>query len=157
MIECESIYGNHTLVPQEELVFRPAVYGIIVNDGKILLVNLRSTDKFCLPGGGVELGEKINDALRREVKEETGIRVAIERFAFFSEGFFYYDPGDTAYHTLSFFFICRPETLELASDGQINDLEAEKPTWVALDGLGPERFQFCGEEILQVAQTLAAS
>jgi ADP-ribose pyrophosphatase YjhB (NUDIX family) len=157
MIECISMQGNPILVPREELIFRPAVYGIIVDDGKILLVCLHTTDKFFLPGGGVELGEKLQDALRREVKEETGIKIEIERFAFFSEGFLYYDPWDTAYHTISFFFVCRPKTLELASDDQIIDLEAERPGWIALDGLSPERFQFSGEEILQVAQALAAT
>ena len=154
MIECLSIYDNLTLVPKEKLTFRPAVYAIIVNDGKILLVHLRCRDKFCLPGGGVELGERVQEALRREVREETGIAIEIEQFAFFSERFLYLDPSDEAFHTLSLFFVCRPETTKLISDDQVDDSKVEKPRWIELDSLSPERFQFCGEEILQVAQSL---
>lgn len=154
MIECKSIYGNRTLVPKEKLAFRPAVYAIIVNNGKILLVHLRSRDKFFLPGGGIESGERVQEALKREVREETGITIEIGRFAFFNEEFLYYDPSDTASHTLSLFFICKPETTELISDDQVDDQKVEKPRWIALDSLSPERFQFCGEKILQVAQSL---
>lgn len=156
MIECKSIYGEKILVPREKLTFRPTVYAIIVDDGKILLVHLRRRDTFFLPGGGVKLGERVTEALRREVKEEAGIAIEIERFAFFSERFQYHDPSDTAFHALSFFFVCKPETTELISDDQVDDLKVEKPRWVKLDGLSPERFQFCGEEILQAVQTLAA-
>jgi 8-oxo-dGTP pyrophosphatase MutT (NUDIX family) len=68
----------------------------------VLLLNTRSTGKYQLPGGGVETGERIEDALRREVREETGIEVEVERFLGFKEDFFYYDPWDEAYHSLLF-------------------------------------------------------
>lgn len=68
------LHGNEYEVPAEELVWRPAVYGIVVRGDKILLTNqFRSLH---LPGGGVELHETPQEAVVREVFEETGFRVA---------------------------------------------------------------------------------
>ena len=43
-------------------------------DGRILLVQERS-DKWSLPGGGLEFGETIEEGLRREVQEELGVSI----------------------------------------------------------------------------------
>ena len=49
--------------------------------------------------GGVAPGERLEAALKREVREETGIEVEVGEMLFFKEDFFYYDPGDRAYHS----------------------------------------------------------
>ena len=41
-------------------------------DGRILLVKHTDTDGWYLPGGGVQSGETLGDAIRREAAEETG-------------------------------------------------------------------------------------
>jgi 8-oxo-dGTP pyrophosphatase MutT (NUDIX family) len=46
---------------------------------KIFLVNTRRTGEYYLPGGGIEVGERIEWALKREVKEETGIEFLCSR------------------------------------------------------------------------------
>lgn len=56
---------------------RTAVRAILYRNGKILLVRTNYGD-YKFPGGGVETGEELKAALRREIKEETGyIDVAI--------------------------------------------------------------------------------
>ncbi len=65
---------------------------------------MRSTGKWFLPGGGSEVAERLEEALRREVREETGLEIDIERFVAFKEDFFYYDPTDFAFHGLMFFY-----------------------------------------------------
>jgi len=59
---------------------RLAAYALIVNDGKILLCRLTamtgSRGMWTLPGGKVEFGEHPDNAVVREVLEETGLKVA---------------------------------------------------------------------------------
>ena len=148
MIECEAFLGGTKLLPQEKLRFRPAAYGVIVNDGKLLLLTNRRSGKLTLPGGGSEPGELLEQAVRREVMEETGIEIQVEKCVLWSERFFYYDPLDVAFHGFTFFFQCRPLTLEPIPDDQVNDGESEKPRWFPIDSLRAEQFQFLGAETL---------
>lgn len=55
-----------------------AVDGIIENDsGEILLVKNRHRQIYTVPGGQVEIGENLIDALKREVMEETGTQIEV--------------------------------------------------------------------------------
>ena len=54
--------------------------GAIFKDGKIVLIKRKNEPfkgKWALPGGFVEYGEKVEDAVIREVKEETGLSTKI--------------------------------------------------------------------------------
>jgi 8-oxo-dGTP pyrophosphatase MutT (NUDIX family) len=124
------------------------VYAIIPWQGKVLLVNTSHTGTYSLPGGGIELGERIEDALRREVREETGIEITDLRFHGFDEHFFYYDPLDIAFHSFMFFYLCRPVTTALCPDDQVEDDAVEKPRWVEIEGLTEEQFHNHGRLIL---------
>jgi 8-oxo-dGTP diphosphatase len=57
--------------------FRIAVSALIFNEGKVLLAHRRDIDWWNLPGGGMEEGETVEESLRREVFEETGLEVEI--------------------------------------------------------------------------------
>jgi 8-oxo-dGTP diphosphatase len=59
--------------------FRIGVFAIIVHDGQVLLARRRDIGWWNLPGGGMERGETVDEALRREVREEIGIEIAIVR------------------------------------------------------------------------------
>lgn len=55
-----------------------AVIGIVIRDGKVLLVqraNPPDAGRWGFPGGKIELGERIMDAAARAIKEETAITV----------------------------------------------------------------------------------
>jgi 8-oxo-dGTP pyrophosphatase MutT (NUDIX family) len=152
-IECTSIYGNKVPVPRSRLRLRAAVYGVIVHGGKVLLIRSRHGGRYYLPGGGIEVGERIEDALKREVREETGIEVEVEGFVHFCEDFFYYDPGDKAYHSLLFYYVCRPMTFDVSDDAQVDDEDAEQPRWVEMAGLQACDFQSHGEMVLGLLQS----
>lgn len=60
--------------------FRFAQKAFIVNDGKLLLVKKSADDPFHpneweVPGGRMEFGEKLDEHIKREVKEEVGLDI----------------------------------------------------------------------------------
>lgn len=57
--------------------FRVAVSALIFHEGNILLAHRRDIDWWNLPGGGMEAGETVDEALRREVYEETGLEIEV--------------------------------------------------------------------------------
>lgn len=57
--------------------FRIGVSALIFEDGRVLLARRRDIGWWNLPGGGMEIGETVEQALRREVLEETGLVVEI--------------------------------------------------------------------------------
>ena len=64
------------------------VVGVLISNskGEILLAKSKKwRNKYSLFGGKVEIGEKIEDAVRREVKEETGLEISDIKFIDFQE------------------------------------------------------------------------
>ena len=72
----------------EENWFRYRVGAIILEENSVLVATNDACD-FCYSiGGGVHLGESAEEAVRREVLEETGLPYEIDRLAFVHENFF---------------------------------------------------------------------
>lgn len=83
------------------------VDGIILKNKKILLVKrviYPFSGYWVLPGGHVNYGERVEEALKREMKEELGITVKIKKLIGV-----YSDPRrDPRYHTVSVVYLCQP-------------------------------------------------
>jgi 8-oxo-dGTP pyrophosphatase MutT (NUDIX family) len=90
------------------------VRGIIVQDGKLFVVRHRRDDDepnfWCTPGGGLEDFESLEDGMRRELLEETGVQAHVGRLLFVQQ---FRKPPDQTYpydEFLEFFFaIDNPE------------------------------------------------
>jgi 8-oxo-dGTP diphosphatase len=55
---------------------------VVIHDGRVLLIRrgkAPDAGEWSIPGGAVELGESVEDALRREIREETGLEIAVGR------------------------------------------------------------------------------
>ena len=154
-VECITLEGHKKEIQKDRLILYPAAYAIVVHNGKVLLLTMRHTGKYHLPGGGIDVGEKIEDALKRELREETGVEVDVKRFAHFEELFCYYDPSDRAYHGLFFFYICQAKGFALLHDDKVDDESAEKPRWVDIRSLQAQDFQIHGEAILELCRETA--
>lgn len=81
-ITCYDYDGDPHEVDASQIKRRVSAYGIYIKDNKIVLTNDIGTDRWDLPGGGVEEGENIEEGLRREFVEETGMEIAGEVFPF---------------------------------------------------------------------------
>ncbi len=80
---------------------------ILDGDGRVLLVkHSYGRLNWELPGGDAEENESLEETARREVREETGLRVAAERLSGL-----YYEPEGDWHHAV---FVCRPEDSAVA-------------------------------------------
>jgi ADP-ribose pyrophosphatase YjhB (NUDIX family) len=65
------------VLPANSLI--PAASAIVVDkDGRILLIRRSDNALWSIPGGAMEVGERIDDTVVREVREETGLQVVPE-------------------------------------------------------------------------------
>ena len=95
---------------------------LIINDrGETLLLKRTSKTRneagfWSKPGGGVEFGEKIEDALKREIKEELGVEVEITKFLGFTDSIMKAENQ----HWVSFNYLAK------IAKGEPKNLEPEK-------------------------------
>ena len=66
---------THDYDPNGTRKFRPSVRAIIIRDGKVLMIHSLKYDYYKFPGGGIEAGEGMEQALCREMAEESGFAV----------------------------------------------------------------------------------
>ena len=120
---------------KREYPTRPVVGigALVVHEGKLLIVKRGvepAKGKWSIPGGAVELGETIRDAIVREVKEECGldVEIALERPMDAIDNIITSKDGRLQYHYVLLQFLARLKrgTLKPASDA----LDAR---WVPLD------------------------
>jgi ADP-ribose pyrophosphatase YjhB (NUDIX family) len=87
------------------------VGAVIVLNGRALLVR-RATeplkDEWSLPGGVLELGERLRDGAAREALEETGLRVEVGQVLDVFDSIFPDADGRAQYHFVLIDFLCRP-------------------------------------------------
>ncbi len=87
----------------ESTVFQVRAAAVAIRDGYVLLHRAGVDAFWALPGGRVEVGETSEAALQREMLEETGARVRVERPLWIVENFFRY--RDDVVHELGFYFL----------------------------------------------------
>ncbi len=69
-----------TQLPGKRYLDRPSVYGLAFDERRrLMVVRVPRKDQLVLPGGGIDPGEHVVDALHREIREETGFEVHIVR------------------------------------------------------------------------------
>ena len=106
----------------------PTVSAIIFNpDNKILLCKSHKWNgKYVIPGGHIELGEKMEEALKREILEETGLEIYDIKLISLKESVFS-ETFHKGKHFIFIDYICKTDSYEVT----LND-EAEEYEWVDL-------------------------
>jgi nucleoside triphosphatase len=110
----------------------PTVGALIFNQAsKLLLMKSHKWhDQYVVPGGHIELGETIEDALRREIMEETGLPIRDIEFVSLQESIFDEAFHEEGRHFIFIDFMCQTD----ANEGEVvlND-EAQEYIWVTVD------------------------
>lgn len=97
------------------------VDGIIIRDNKILLIKRKNEpfkDKWALPGGFVEYNETVEDAVIREIFEETGLQTEIAKLVGV-----YSDPKrDPRGHTITIAYLLKIKKGDMKSGDDASDV-----------------------------------
>ena len=111
---------------------RPIVgVGAVVVDGDRVLLVRRANEplkgEWSLPGGAVELGETLADAIAREVREETGLDVEVGPIVEVLDRVRVDAGGRVRFHYVLIDFLCRPKPGAALVCGS----DADDTAWVA--------------------------
>ena len=103
------------------------VGALVVNPkGEVLIVrSSKWADKHTVPGGHIELGELAEDAIRREVKEETGLDINVVKLLLVQQAIYpkFYCKHE---HFVFMDFLCRTQDTTVNLDGK----ELQHYVWV---------------------------
>ncbi len=109
------------------------VGALIIEGDRIVLVE-RAKDPlkgwWSIPGGLIELGERVADAVRREVREETGLEVEPGGLHEIYERLIHEADGKLEYHYVLLDYVCRVTGGALAASS-----DASRAAWVSADQL----------------------
>jgi len=130
---------------------RVRVAALIFKRGSLLLVKQHvptlQEDVWMPPGGGVNFGEKLEEALCREVKEETRLEVKPKKLQFIHE---YYQ---NRHHAIEFYFYCESDTekpeIGIDPEHDITDQSILDVKFLPLDNLNQYKVfpRFIREEV----------
>jgi ADP-ribose pyrophosphatase YjhB (NUDIX family) len=109
------------------------VGAVIVEAGRALLVR-RDTEplrgEWSVPGGMLELGEKLRDGVRREALEETGVTIEPGEVLDVFDSIFTDTLGRTQYHYVLIDYLCRRISGEAHAGSDVSDVR-----WVGAEAL----------------------
>jgi 8-oxo-dGTP diphosphatase len=101
------------------------VGAVIVKDDHVLLVR-RATEplkgEWSVPGGALELGEKLRDGAAREALEETGLLVEAGEVLDVFDSIFTDADGRTQFHYVLIDFLCRPVAGEAVAGSDVSEV-----------------------------------
>ena len=124
-------------VPCDEGILNIRVGGIIMRDGKLLMVGNDRSDYLYSVGGRIKFGDTAEEAIVREILEETGVKMEIDRLGFVHENYFYGDApsnlGKLIYEISFFFYMKVPNDFVPIGASFTEDNSKEYLKWVSLD------------------------
>lgn len=118
--------------------FRLRAAGIIIENNHVLFATNDSEKYYYSIGGAVNLGESMEQAVCREVFEETGIHYEIDRLAFVQENFFRRDDGmlkGLTCHEITFYFLMKSRGTQQLNSHSLTQGIPEKMCWLPIDKL----------------------
>lgn len=113
------------------------VGAIIMKDRKLLMVGNTRNDYLYSVGGRIKFGETAEGAILREVLEETGVSMEVDRLGFVHENYFYGDDpsnlGKLIYEISFFFYMKVPSDFAPDRERFMENYGKEYLKWISLD------------------------
>ena len=110
---------------------------IIIKDNKVLMVKNNKNNYYYSVGGRIQFGETALQAIKREVKEELGFEMEVDRLGFICEAYFYGSIGDDVerliYEIAYYFYMKAPEDLNIENKTFLEDGTPEYLEWVPIN------------------------
>ena len=109
------------------------VGGVIVRGRRALIIKRAHEPRrgeWSIPGGTVEVGERLTDAVRRELREETGLEVRVGRVLEMFDRIHHDADGRVRYHFVIVDYLC-----EAPEGDAVAGTDAEAIAWVTADEL----------------------
>ncbi len=124
-------------VPCDDGILNIRVGAIIMKNGKVLMVGNDRSDYVYSVGGRIKFGETAQEAVVREVFEETGVKMEIDRLGFVHENYFHGDApfnfGKLIYEISFFFYMKVPTDFQPTGGDFTEDNCKEHLVWVSPD------------------------
>lgn len=129
---------------EDGLWFRYRAAAVILHEGRVLMTRNELESYYYSVGGGVHHGQTAEEAVRREVLEETGVAMEVDRLVFIHENFF---PGvltgvlaGRTCHELTFYFLMKYRP-GVRLEGRSTTMEGAREwlEWVDLASFGVDR------------------
>lgn len=114
--------ANGKVVPYDgsPLSWRISAYSVIIENNQVFLIKSKDEELYDLPGGGVEIGESVENTLKREAQEEAGLKIKVGSLISYHQDYFYHRKEKRFYQTLLLYFRSKITTqLEKPSDPNI--------------------------------------
>lgn len=110
--------------PKREYPGAPVVGvgGVVIRDERALLIKRGSAPlegQWSIPGGTLELGESLQDGVRRELLEETGIEVRVGQLIEVFDRIFRDASGKIQYHFVIVDYLCEPVSGEASAASDV--------------------------------------
>lgn len=116
-----------------EIICTLRAAALIIKNNKFLAAKSMDYDCYYTVGGGININESSEEAVVREVYEETGYRLEIERLAFVQERFLKVDKRQ--YHEVVFFYLMQNSFDMNILDNSFTDQKKETLHWLPLNDL----------------------
>ena len=120
------------------------VGAVIVHGGQVLIVKRKYdplAGQWSLPGGGVEIGETLEDSVAREMLEETGLEVEVGPVIEVFDRITHDERGEVLYHFVLVDYLCWPAGGHLQAGSDVADAIFVDPSDLAAYQLTPKAME----------------
>ena len=126
------------------------VGAVVVRDGKALIIKRAHEPRkgeWSLPGGLLELGESLQDAVRREIKEETSLDIDVGPVIETFDRVHRDDAGKIRYHFVIVDYVCWPADRDAAQE-PVPGSDADGVAWVTASEIDAYRVNTHAKDVI---------